>query len=339
MKRRIFLRNALLTAGALGLNRYTFANQQSPQSNNPADIKPVPQFGDPASNHMTAYIYDSKESAVWVRWKNALLTCYRAEAMQKYPYFYPLRALKSGLSLTTESAQPWPHHRGVFFGADRVNGRNYWQNNPDKDRIVSKKLELSECTEKSVVILNECHWTPFEGEPIIADKRRYILTILNDETYTLDCFYELTALTEVVFEKTGHGVFGVRLDPDLSVDGGGVLLNSEGQQTEKDTFDKPARWMAAYGQRSGRTDGLIEGLAIMSPRYKRAPFERNVWFTRNYGYFSPNPFNALENDEKFVMPKNDTLRLAYRIVAFTGTPINAFLDTQWNEFNAIAVVS
>jgi len=339
MKRRNFLTNALLTAGALGLGRHAIASQQILQLNGLTDIKPIPQFGDPASSHLTAYIYDSQNSAVWVRWKNAILTCYRAEAMQKYPYFYPLRALKSGLSLTTESAQPWPHHRGVFFGADRVNGRNYWQNNPDKDRMVSKQLELGACSEKSVEIRNECLWTPFEGEPIIADKRRYLATVLNDETYTLDCHYELTALTEVAFEKTGHGVFGVRVEPDLSVDGGGVLLNSEGQQGEKDTFDKPARWMAAYGQRSGRNDGLIEGLAIMSPQYKRPPFDRNVWFTRNYGFFSPNPFNSLDKDEKFVMPKNDVLRLAYRIVAFTGVPANAFLDAQWDEFNGLAVVS
>jgi hypothetical protein len=316
-----------LTVGALGLGRNIFAD------------KLIPTFGDPADHHMTAYIYDSQNSAAWIRWNNTILTCYRAEALQKYPYFYPLRALRSGLSLTTESAQPWPHHRGVFFGADRVNGRNYWQNNPDKDRIVSRKLELGKCNERSVELLNECHWTPFEGEVIIVDKRRYVVTILNNDTYTLDSYFELTALTEVVFEKTGHGVFGVRTEPDLSVDGGGVLLNSEGQQSEASTFNKHARWMAAYGKRSGRDDGLIEGLAIISPEYKRSPFDRNVWFTRNYGYFSPNPFISLDNNEKFVMPENDVLRLAYRIIAFTGIPSDSFLNAQWDEFNELAVVN
>ena len=33
----------------------------------------------------------------------------------------------SRVSVTSESAQPWPHHRSVFMGADRVNGGNYWQ--------------------------------------------------------------------------------------------------------------------------------------------------------------------------------------------------------------------
>ena len=322
MKRRDFLKSSVLTTGMLGLGHSVFAD------------KPVPQGGDPQDNHLTTYIYDSKNSAVWIRWQNRPLTCYRAESVQKYPYFYPLCALKSGLSLTSESAQPWPHHRSVFFGADRVNGRNYWQNNPDRDRIVSKKLDLGECTETSAVILNECLWTPFEGDPIVADKRQFLLTILNDEAYALDCYFELTALTEVTFLKTNHGFFGVRTEQDLSVDGGGVLLNSEGRQKQANTLDQPARWMAAYGKRYGRDDGLVEGLAIMSPPYKRSPFDRNIWFTRDYGNFSPMPFNAFANDEQFVMPKDDVLRLAYRIVAFTGTPTNSFLNDQWDDFAA-----
>ena len=324
MKRRDFLKSSLLTTGMLGLSQYALAD------------KPLPQGGDPQDDHLTAYIYDSKSSAVWIRWKNWPLTCYRAEALQKYPYFYPLNAIKSGMSLTSESAQPWPHHRSVFFGADRVNGRNYWQNNPDRDRIVSKNLSLGECTEMSAEILNDCLWTPFEGEPIIADKRRFVLTIIDDATYTLDSYIEMTALTEVTFEKTNHGFFGVRVEQDLSVDGGGVLLNSEGQEKEANTLDKPARWMAAYGKRYGREDGLVEGLAIMSPPYKRSPFDRNVWFTRNYGNFSPSPFNSFANGEKFVMPKDDKLLLAYRIVAFTGTPTTDFLNSQWDKFTALS---
>ena len=324
MKRRNFIKTSLLTAGALGFRNFTFADKQ------------IPTYGDPADKHLTAYLYDSENSAVWVRWNNDVLTCYRAEALQKYPYFYPLRALKSGLSLVTETGQPWPHHRGVFFGADRVNGRNYWQNNPDKDRIVSKKLALGECTEKSVEILNECLWTPFEGEPVLADKRRYLLNIIDDATYTLDSYIEMKALTEVVIEKTNHGFFGVRTENDLSVDGGGVLINSEGQQKQENTHTKPGRWMASYGKRYGRDDGLVEGLAIMSPPYKRSPFSRSIWFTRDYGNYSPHPFDTFANDEKFVMPKDDVLRLAYRIVAFTGVPTNAFLNAQWNEFATLA---
>jgi len=81
---------------------------------------------------------------------------------------------------------------------------------------------------------------------------------------------------------------------------------------------------------------LIEGLAIMTPPYRRTPFDRNVWFTRDYGNFSPMPFDAFQTNETFVMPKDDVLRLAYRITTFTGVPTNAFLNAQWEEFAALS---
>ena len=70
MKRRNFLKTSLLTAGAFGLG-----NQQILADN------VIPRTGDPADTHLTAYIYDSENSAIWIRWNNMILTCYRAEAM------------------------------------------------------------------------------------------------------------------------------------------------------------------------------------------------------------------------------------------------------------------
>ena len=326
MKRRNFLKTSLLTAGALGLGgQQIFAAGMA-----------ASKTDDTTDARLTTYIHDSQNSAVWIYWNNMVLTCYRAEAMQKYPYFFPLRALKSGLSLTAETAEPFPHHRSVFFSLDKINGANFWQNNPEKDRIVSKKLSLGKCTETSAEILNECLWTPFEKEPIIADKRSFVVNIIDKETYTLDSYIEMTALTDIVVDKTNHGFFGARTEYDLSVNGGGVLVNSEGGQKQGSTHGKPAKWMASYGKRSGREDGLVEGFAIMSPPYKRSPFDRNVWFTRDYGNFSPMPFDAFANDEKFIMPKDDVLRVAYRIVAFTGVPTQSFLDKQWDEFAALS---
>ena len=341
MKRRQFFKKSLLAAGAVGFGKSLLAvnHPAPPYANLPADqTRPVPRGGNPAANYLTAYIFDSPDSAVWIRWKNQVLTCYRAEALQKYPYFYPLRALKSGLSLTTETAQPWPHHRSVFFGLDRVNSSNFnfWQNNPDRDRIVSQKLELGECTSRSAEIFNECLWIPFEHEPIIADKRRFVINIIDDNTYTLDSYIEMTALSQVVCNRTNHGMFGVRLERDLSVDGGGVLLSSEGNQGQANTHNQFARWMTSYGKRYNREDGLVEGVAIMSPPFEKEPFSKNIWFTRDYGNFSPMPFDAFEPGEQFIMEKDDVLKLAYRIVAFTGEPTTAFLNAHWEEFAALS---
>ena len=61
---------------------------------------------------------------IWLRLSNAPLTSYRAHPTQKYPYFFPATGPLSGLPLTSESSLPWPHHRSIFFGCDKVNGGN-----------------------------------------------------------------------------------------------------------------------------------------------------------------------------------------------------------------------
>jgi hypothetical protein len=75
-----------------------------------AEIEP-----EPGADKLTAY-QDGPQ--VWVRWNNAQLTGYRAHATQKYPYFFPLAGPLTGLSLTTESSVPYPHHRSVLLACD-----------------------------------------------------------------------------------------------------------------------------------------------------------------------------------------------------------------------------
>ena len=66
-------------------------------------------------------------------------TRYRFGAGQKYPYFYPVNAPLSRVSVTTESSLPWPHHRSLFFSCDKVNGGNYWQESNAEGQIVSRR--------------------------------------------------------------------------------------------------------------------------------------------------------------------------------------------------------
>ena len=72
------------------------------------------------------------DDRIIVRVADRTFTCYRFGAGQKYPYFYPVNGPATGLSLTTESSLPYPHHRSLFFGCDKVNGGNYWQEGNDR---------------------------------------------------------------------------------------------------------------------------------------------------------------------------------------------------------------
>src|SRR6188474_277017 len=68
-------------------------------------VKPVPEAAG-----LTAYL---KDDSLQIRYDNLPLVAYRAQPSLKYPYFAPLNGPASGLSLTTESSLPYPHHRGL----------------------------------------------------------------------------------------------------------------------------------------------------------------------------------------------------------------------------------
>ena len=81
---------------------------------------------------------EQQDERIIVRIDDVTFTSYRYGDGQKYPYFYPLNAPASGLSVTTESSLPYPHHRSLWFGCDQVNGGNYWQEGNDRGQIISK---------------------------------------------------------------------------------------------------------------------------------------------------------------------------------------------------------
>ena len=47
---------------------------------------------------------------------------------------------------------PYPHHSSLFFGCDRVNDGNYWQEALERGRIASKAVRVPEVFGSRVVI-------------------------------------------------------------------------------------------------------------------------------------------------------------------------------------------
>lgn len=345
MQRRTFLKTAGLVAGA-GL----FANELFGQDAKPPKDYFISNGGDPGLDHITCYpdTAGGKQQLyqLWVRKNNTVVTSYRAHQTQKYPFFYPVAGPVSGISLTSESGMPWPHHRSVFFGLDRVNKGNYWQDSLDRGQIISQGPSFAKGEDNkykidnvSAEIVDHCVWSrkpdkDYDGSPIIEDDRRFVIKMLDDRRYILDAWITVKALVDITVEQTNHGLFGVRCAPDLAPTGGGVLVNADGLEGQEKTLSKPSRWMAFYGKRAGLKEEIVEGIAVFCP--SKAPherFENCPWFTRDYGNCSPTPMNWIPKDKPFELPKGDELKLRYRIVAFAGTPKEAGLDDLWTEFD------
>jgi len=262
-----------------------------------------------AASQQVAAKFEKDKVVVTVGGK--LFTCYKFDKSQKYPYFWPVNGPASGKSVTTETSQPYPHHHSLFFGCDRVNGGNYWQESNEHGQIVSQGPKLIEASGKRVIFTDKCLWQRGTNEPVILDLRRVVITAPSEALRFIDFEISLESLTDVEILKTNHALFAARVVPELSVKTGGTLINAEGKTGEKGTWGVASPWC----DYSGTREGVTEGIAIMQhPDNRWFP---SKWFTRDYGFFSPTPMFWLE-DGRLELPRGQTLTLRYRVVVHSG---------------------
>ena len=257
---------------------------------------------------------------------NLFFTSYLFSPDEKYPFFYPVNG-PSGAGVTSMRNGTYPHHSSLFFGCDRVNGGNYWQEGLDRGQIVSLREEIIENDGPRVVIENECIWKRPGAMSPVKDFRRITITAPSKEMYQIDFDVTMEMLLDVTIEKTNHSLFSGRMDPALAVVNGGTMINAEGAQGEKGTFGKPSPWIDCFGKRGDK----IEGMAIMQhPTNKWYP---SPWFTRDYGFFSPTPMYWPADDKASVMKKGETIRLKYRVLVHAGTNETAKIAEEFKKYS------
>jgi len=256
-----------------------------------------------------------------------LFTVYKFTGSQKYPYFWPVNGPASGRSVTVETSEPFPHHRSLFFGCDRVNRGNYWQDTNERGQIVSQGPKIIEALGERVVFTDECLWRQPGKDPIIRDLRRIVVTAPNEKLRLIDFEITLEPLVDVRIDKTNHSLFSARVMPDLSVISGGTLINAGGKTGEKGTWGTSSPWCDYFGEREGQ----IEGIAIFqNPDNRWFP---SKWFTRDYGFFSPTPMFWPEGSYT-ALPKGKALTLRYRVVVHAGDVKGAGIANLYEQYAA-----
>ena len=279
----------------------------------------------PGSEKLTA---QQSNGLILFRWNNRPLGAYRALSSQKFPYFYPLIGPQSGVSLVAESALPYPHHRGIWFGCQPFNGGDYWGDTSlDTGHIRSLQLQLGPQSPQSGTFTDRTEWIR-KGAPSPAeDSRTFTFTVGGDKLWWLDVDITLKAREEIVIKQAKHSFFALRVIPELTPLYGGVLMNSEGGAGAEGTYGKPARWCGYHGKTSRDT---VEGLAVMD--HPQNPWAPCPWFTRDYGHFSPSPFAFIK--EPWTLAAGKSIRIRYRVALHAGTPKQAGLDDLYRQWIA-----
>lgn len=261
------------------------------------------------------------------RFNGNLFTNYITSEFEKYPFFFPVNG-PSNASVTSMRNANYPHHSSLFFGCDRVNGGNYWQEGLVDGQIRSLRLNVLESGGDKAVIENECIWTRPGADAPVKDKRKITVSAPSKDKFYIDFEISMEMLMDVTILKTNHSLFSGRIDPDLAVINGGTMINAEGETGEKGTFGKRSAWMDYNGKRMGKT----EGMAIMqhpSNNWFPAP-----WFTRDYGFYSPTPMYWPANDESTKLKKGETINLKYRVVVHSGDHLEAKIADEFEKYKS-----
>jgi hypothetical protein len=203
----------------------------------------------------------------------------------------------------TETVLPWPHHRSPFS-----RGSGQWRKllaEPlDHGQIVSTGLGVIPSRGKRV-INDRCEWRR-------PDKMR---------SSTTSGVYDHRADADAVHRRRDHAAAPVTCDPDeptffsvraarLAPVGGGTWSTPR-QSGEKATFGQAATWCGFYGTRLGVTESIV----LMD--HPKNPWSPCKWFTRDYGFISPTPFNWLD-DNGWRLPAGESIRVRYRVVVSKG---------------------
>jgi len=151
-----------------------------------------------------------------VRINGNLLTNYILSEHEKYPFFFPVNG-PSKASVTSMKNANYPHHSSLFFGCDRVNGGNYWQEGLERGQITPLRADIIESGGEKVVIENENIWKRPGAMAPVKDFRTITVTVPSADLYQIDFEITMEMLLDVTIKKTNHSLFSGRMDPDLAV--------------------------------------------------------------------------------------------------------------------------
>ncbi len=229
-----------------------------------------------------------------------------------------------------------PHHTGIFFTYDEVNGDGFWNNTvfpPHIKHVLVKEMQPGE----QGVLTTESEWISKDNVPLLRENRTMLFIPGNAEV-AIDFTISLTALQDKVeFGDTKEGMFAIRVAHQLQEqDYTGKYQSSNGDEGEQNVWGKRAEWVKLEGQ----IDSLDTGIAILNhPTSTNYP---TFWHARGYGLFSANPLGqyAFEKARQVANPQHFGLTLVkgqsalfkFRMLIYDGLRTQEQMQERFAEY-------
>jgi hypothetical protein len=269
------------------------------------------------------------------------------------PVLYPLRTFNGtvvtrGFPLNPQPGDPTdhPHHLGLWFNFENVNGLDFWNNSyaiPKEKKSSYGWIKTDKIVETSGgdkgTLTYRAKWTNEQGDVLLNEATKYEFSG-EGNLRIIDRTTKLTANTDVVFTDAKDGMLGLRPAHELQiptkedqkftdnkgnvtiVKGGtdmvpnGNYVTSEGKQGN-DAWSTRGRWCKVYGKMGNDS---VSVTIIDHPKNVNYP---TFWHARGYGLFAANPlgekiFTNGKSEKNLHLKKGESVTFRFRIIIDEG---------------------
>lgn len=304
-------------------------------------------------NEIIKIVKDQKGKKINVFVGDKLFTSFLYPDTLEKPVLYPVFTVDGtdvtrGFPLNPKPGDPTdhPHHIGIWFNYENVNGLDFWNNSyaipKEKKNLYGwiKTDKILETTSGAKGILSyHANWTNQKTETLLEETTRFTFSQVGHKR-VIDRTTTLKANTEVNFKDAKDGLLGLRLAHELQIptskdqkftdDKGNVTIVKGGTDnvangnyiTSENIMGDSAwstrgRWCKVYGKMG--TDS-VSVVIIDHPKNPNFP---TFWHARGYGLFAANPlgekiFTNGKSEKNLKLKKGESVTFQYRIVVDNG---------------------
>jgi hypothetical protein len=282
------------------------------------------------------------------------------DTMEK-PFLYPIYA-PSGTTITR--GFPWnpqpndpvdhPHHIGLWFNYENVNGLDFWNNSfaiaPEKKKqygwIRTTQIDKTKSGSEGQLVYS-ADWTDQDKNILMKEKTTYAFAA-EFGIWVIERTTELTAVQDITMPDVKDGMLGLRVAHELELpvkqtkeykdDKGNITkvpavkdatvtgnyLTSQGKEGDA-AWGTRGAWCLLYGKKDGQP------ITIAIADHKKNPGYPTYWHARNYGLFAANPlgqkvFSEGKETLNFKLAKGKTVKFKYKIAIASGAEAEKLAD-------------
>jgi hypothetical protein len=294
--------------------------------------------------------YDRPHQTVLVTAGGIPFTSFIYSDTLEKPVLYPIYApdgqlITRGFPILPRTGDPTdhPHHIGLWFTYENVNGLDFWNNSyaiPDSNKSRYGWIRTDSVTSRSVnpneaTLEYTARWTNQQKSILLIEHTELIFTATAHQRI-IDRITTLTALQDVKFPDAKDGMLGLRVTKELQIPSStpGEFYDANGNKTKVAGGNTPdingnyltsagktgdsawgtrGTWCMMYGKKGADT------ISIVIIDHPGNPGYPTYWHARGYGLFAANPlgqkiFSQGRETLNFQLNKGQSVTFRYRIV-------------------------